>query len=200
MTKSIAIIVNLDDSHIHALELMFQGEEPQPEKLSAITTSHLRELAQGGALIEAEQMDYLRKAGLPEDAELFRLVEQALGRKRGKLAFECTLDPAYERFFRDQARIRGISIERLIQESYDSLLRKGLFYTSLSDTPTVLFTRSQLSELQRLTGHDHITGADVMEFLHDAIRLASKDDDEAMPLIGVARNDVPAQEVRSAAV
>jgi hypothetical protein len=95
------------------------GEELTPiTKCGMIAAGLLDQLAEGGIMLAAEDVERLRDTGaeVQEASDIVEMAEKSMGRKAGQYEFMAALDPMHVQGMRDIAESNGVPLERLATE------------------------------------------------------------------------------------
>jgi hypothetical protein len=168
-----AVQVSLQEAQCAALAALIQGEAPPVDKLGALATQALSEMANGGMLIDAATMkNIVAMIGEVNDAlDLIPVIEKATSHDAGRVVVSWAIDPSWIEPLKGIAVSQGITVQQLCQNCMDYAFAQGWLY-SISPEPKVFrFTPEEEKEMEEIFGKKDLTGADVMEWIREQATL-----------------------------
>lgn len=161
------VLINVDlaltRDQVEALVGAVPGDDAPARKISGIAVGCLVDLVAGGILLPPSAVARMREA-LKETPTVDVVVEQfekGVGREMGKLSIVVGLDPAYEGILQEAAQFNGMTIQEMIQNSWDTAWDNGWLYDPHDRVQRVLMTTEQKQELETLLGKTFANGTEL---------------------------------------
>ena len=175
--------LSLEESQALTIAKCVSGDAPVADKLSAVASGLLGDLAKGGVMIPGEWARRIESAiGTTDAQEIVDRVEQASGRSGESPRIEWIPDPTWLGFLQGQADNAGITLSHQLKAHLDFALYNGWLGTSAPEPFKLLLSQEDYRELQQLLKKDNVTGFDVMEKLREVegatfVQAAAEEDD-----------------------
>ena len=155
------IPMEMSEAHFTTLSKMIEGEQPPKEKVVALTTTALTELAEGGLILTGDEVKQITDAtGLDPTcgSDLLPFLAVKTGFEDGMHLVHAHVDPVFWAQLEQNAEYRNWPIDQLIQETLDWCLENN-HYEYLPEVPRhVLMTDNDAKEIEELIGGKFTTG------------------------------------------
>ena len=144
------------------------GQATTAEKLGAVASGLLADLASGGVMLAPEWAKRVEASvGSLDPQAIVAKVEAAAGRLGEAMVVTWVLDPVWQGWLLQQCEVWGITIEQCLKSHQDHMLIQGHLGSSAPDPFKLLLSQEQYRWLQQRLKKDLITGNDVIECLQD---------------------------------
>lgn len=163
------ITVRLSEADVNAISEGVRGQAAPAEKLGAVASGLLRDLARGGVMIEPDWASRIESAvGSTEQSVIVEAVEKSVNRRGEDTIVEWEVDPtqiAWYKQLADNVPPMGISLNQQCKSIMDWAYSQGYFGQNAPDPYKILLEPEQWQYLQKLLAKDIPTGYDVIALL-----------------------------------
>lgn len=138
--------------------------------LAAMCSQFLDAYANGGVLVRPDNIKKIEEAcdaKVDNDVQIVHQIQKATNRDEGQFATVVKIDPALFPALKEHARTIGWSIEEVLDDIANRVVRDSLAFYVNSEAwqPVVYITEQQGVALSKLTGKRHFTGDDIIKLL-----------------------------------
>ena len=126
----------------------------------------LRHYSQGGFMVTATDIDRMSKAAgqrVSSAKQVVEVVDAASGRKAGAYEFHVQVDPNMIETFRDVAASRGMTLEDVVSEAWNSAVSAGWLYAVPVPCENFFFNEAQHKAIADAIGKDSFTSQDIVK-------------------------------------
>ncbi len=164
-----AIEVSVSTGHLDKMMKSSYGgkHESIAAMLSSAATVLIRDLASGGMMLDPDSVARIDKvAGQHSNGpELARAVENAFAQDAGRMVVKWYIDPTYYGSLEENARIRGCTVQEMVQDGMNWVMEQGWLWDLDSNLESIRFTKEGMRELKTLLDRTNISSADILEAL-----------------------------------
>ena len=142
------------------------GGEDLSVPVSKLLQDFLVHWSQGGFVITGSDIARMTKASdsvIDSAKKVVEAVDKSAGRKDGAHAFTVCVDPNMIGQLVDVAASRSMTLQDLIQESWDTIVAMGWLYAVPAHCSQFTVSESQHAQIAQALGQKHFTGADIAE-------------------------------------
>jgi hypothetical protein len=149
------------------------------QEVPMVATYMLSEYAAGGVMVKSTHAHYLeRLSGRPVKTSetVVDIVESGVARKSaaGYLSVTYNVDPAFAEPLEQLAKQQGRTVEEIVQDGLDVVMKCGWLYNIQVDGGTINLTKDMRSRLEKAMKQKNVTGADIVTFIENLIKPVSK--------------------------
>ena len=167
------IPLKMSQTRLDALCGVIDGDALATDKIASCATRVLESLADGGLLLEPQQVKSIEESTGQQVAsaeDLLPLVEAGAGRAHGKLTVIAEIDPCYEETMQNMADFQGCSKEEVAQRCFDEALDQGWLTGEITPSPArVLMSAEDKKALVEVLGGDFDNGTELAALVMKAL-------------------------------
>jgi len=162
--RTLGIDVSISQNQIDRLTAAVPEEMSVVAKLSGIATGLLRELADGGVLLDcATSRQILDLIGTLD--QLVPTLEKVGKVRQGGIVAEWRLDPVWLPAIEEIGKVQGRSVQEVVQDAMDYVMEQGWLYQIPAELPKVRFDPEDLKAVAEIIGIENPTGTDIAEWV-----------------------------------
>jgi hypothetical protein len=180
-TTNYGLTVGLPEDAATAIANHVPGPQSTAEKLGAVASGLLCDLALGGAMLPPAYAERIQQAlGSTDPATITAAIEKAASKDGEATLVYWRVDPTQIAFYKqlaDNVPPSGISLEQQLKSLLDYAFAQGWFGMGAPDVYKILLTAEQWKFLQQLFAKDIPTGEDVIDKLLESGPAQSEETD-----------------------
>ena len=143
-------------------------------RVARVAEVFLTQIADGGMLISPHGITRIREAcGVdPEtEEEIVALISEGTGITEGKHRFPVDIDPAYWPAYEEIARVAGITPEKIVQETLDTIMeREWVYEIDPGHRPVrILMAPPEKRDLEELLESPFSSGSELLALIRKAL-------------------------------
>ncbi len=128
------VLVSLSETQAETIARHVEGQSTTAEKVGAVASGLLVDLADGGVMIPPEWAVRIQSAiGSLDPRAIIEKVEGAVGRQGDSMVVKWTPDPSWTNWILNQCEVQGITPEQMLNSFIDHMLIQGHLGTSAPD-------------------------------------------------------------------
>ena len=133
--------------------------------LQSLISDFLNQFADGGFVITSSDIDHMSKAAgkrVDTSRAVVEIVDEKNGKHYGAHSFRVTVDPNMVGTFNDVAHSRGMTMQDIVEEAWNSVTAMGWLYAVPTPCEHFFINPAQHLAASRLLGKNGFSGADLV--------------------------------------
>jgi len=169
MTKTrYGLTVGMTQDQVDLIADNVAGDAPTQDKLGAVASGLLCDLADGGIMIPPAYAERIRDVSGQLDAvDITERVERSAGRFGESTVVEWIPDPSQVGYYQALADNQGLTLKQQLKAILDYAIEQGWLGSGAPDPWKILLTKEQYEWLAEVLGKEDPTGEDVVQFIEE---------------------------------